>query len=108
MSAPLPPEQDPAAIEAAMLKLARAAAATGCRTPAQPSKEPDVNPRPTTELGWLIASPVELCLMRAEYALVIHLTRLLGVVEAGKVRARINRRIFEEFDRPALQSASKQ
>jgi hypothetical protein len=106
MSTPLPPERDPEAIERAMLKLARAASAAGVRAFTNSPKTPD--PAPTTDLGWLIAAPVEMCLMRAEYALMIHHARLVGTEEAGKARRRINAALFEEFDRPALQSTSKQ
>jgi hypothetical protein len=106
MNAPIPPERDPEAIERAMLALARAAAAAGCRTHTRPAKE--ITPAPTTELGLLVAAPVEMSLMRAEYALMIHHARLVGTEEAGKARRRINAALFEEFDRPALQSTSKQ
>ena len=59
MNARLPPEADPDAIERAMLALARAAATAGCGPFTRPAKTP--NPALTSELGWLIASPVEIC-----------------------------------------------
>ena len=58
MNALLSPEADPDAIERAMLALARAAAATGCRAFTKSSRVPD--PKPTMDLGWLISAPVEM------------------------------------------------
>ena len=106
MNAPLPSEQDPAAIEAAMLALARAAAETGCRSPNAP---PIVrNPAPKSDLGWVLVDPVPMALMVAEMSLRNHLIRLAGIKEASAAVNRINAALFEEFDRPALQSTSKQ
>ncbi|GJE45051.1 hypothetical protein AEGHOMDF_4245 [Methylobacterium soli] len=89
-----------------MLKLARAAAATGCRAFTTSPKAPD--PVPTTNLGWLITAPVEMALMQAEFALMIHHARLVGVENAGKARKRINAAIFAEFDRPTLEAGATQ
>jgi hypothetical protein len=105
-AATLPPEQNPEAVEAAMLKLARAAAATGCRAFTRSHMAP--NPAPTTDLGWLISSPVEMSLMQAEFALMMHHARLVRMEESGNARKRINAAIFEEFDRPTLEAGATQ
>ncbi|KAB1068189.1 hypothetical protein [Methylobacterium planeticum] len=106
MNAPRPPEQDTEAVEAAMLKLARAAAATEVRTFTRPPPAP--NPAPATELGWLISYPTEMALMYGEFALMGHHARLVGPEEAGKARLRINKQIYDEFDRPTIEAGAKQ
>ena len=76
MNARLPPEADPDAIERAMLALARAAATAGCGPFTRPAKTP--NPALTSELSMVDRFPGRMSLMRAEFALMMHDTRLVA------------------------------
>ncbi|MGU3536800.1 hypothetical protein [Methylobacterium sp. A54F] len=88
------PEEDPVAIEAAMLALARAIAREDEETPPVPLVAP--HPRPRTNLGWAMRDPVRQALKQGLCNLLVTLTKLVGQTAASDINERVDAQVRKE------------